>query len=102
MSEQNGKVCANCRHCKREKLNGYTRVYCEIDGWALSYVKVMSGWCRHWGKEREVKMERCGWIRVGKGYITSCGHKANYHRGYAYCPFCAKVIVMERRRNGKT
>lgn len=52
MSEKNGKVCANCRHCKRENLNGYTRVYCEIDGWALSYVKVMSGWCRHWAKEK--------------------------------------------------
>ena len=58
MSDQNGKVCCNCRHCKRENLNGYTRVYCEIDGWALNYVKIMLGWCKHWAKEK--KDERQG------------------------------------------
>ena len=45
-------------------------------------------------------MGKCGWIKVGKGYVTSCGRKANYHRGYIYCPFCAKVIITERKNDG--
>ena len=42
-------------------------------------------------------MNKCGWVKVGRGYITSCGHKVSYHRGYIYCPFCAKVIITERK-----
>lgn len=60
MSEQNGKVCCNCRHCIRKKsyvgmLNGGYMVacYCDIDSSYLGYIVVMTHWCRHWSKERD-------------------------------------------------
>lgn len=55
MSEQNGKVCCNCRHNIRSKDKKYDIIvcYCDIDNAHLSYSEVMTGWCRHWAKERK-------------------------------------------------
>ena len=56
MSEQNGKVCSNCRHCKREKMQAkadVTHLVCEVDGYPINYIKSMTGWCRHWAKEKK-------------------------------------------------
>ena len=52
MSEANGKVCCNCRHCIRtgEKIN--IQCHCDIDGSWLSYVTVMTYSCKHWSRER--------------------------------------------------
>ncbi len=54
MSEENGKVCCNCRHNARKKdiYNGGTICVCDIDDRYLGYIEVMTGWCRHWAKER--------------------------------------------------
>lgn len=57
MSEANGKVCCNCRHCirveKEVKDNAhYIECYCDVTGdlkW-LSYITVMTNWCRRWAK----------------------------------------------------
>ena len=53
MSEANGKVCCNCRHCKRV-YNKLTNVECrcELDNCYLGYLTVMSHCCRHWARER--------------------------------------------------
>ena len=53
MSEENGKVCCNCRHNLRVWKKDYCHCICEIDGKRMSYIQVMSGWCRHWAKERK-------------------------------------------------
>ena len=57
MSVENGKVCCNCRHCIRERDEEtlYTRCHCEVDEKFLSYVTVMTWWCKHWAKEKEIK-----------------------------------------------
>lgn len=54
MSEENGKVCCNCRHCERyHDENGLvTHCECEVSGKWLGYVQVMEYWCRHWAKEK--------------------------------------------------
>ena len=52
MSEQNGKVCCNCRHNIRRDEDGHFRCFCDIDQMYLSYAEVMEGWCRHWAKEK--------------------------------------------------
>ena len=54
MSEENGKVCCNCRHNKRYRdERGMFYCKCEVNGERLHYVGVMTGWCRHWAKESE-------------------------------------------------
>jgi len=55
MSVENGKVCCNCRHNIRTKGLDLIECKCDIDGSWLSYVTVMTYWCRHWSKEREEK-----------------------------------------------
>lgn len=56
MSEENGKVCCNCRHNKRYRgKSGTIHCECEINGKWLSYIRVMTGWCKHWAKESEDK-----------------------------------------------
>ena len=56
MSEENGKVCCNCRHNKRKNDKGERiNCTCDIDGSYLGYVQVMTGWCRHWAKDEEVR-----------------------------------------------
>lgn len=52
MSEENGKVCCNCRHNNRKWTDGKCECKCGISGDWLSYLRVMTGWCKHWAKER--------------------------------------------------
>lgn len=52
MSVENGKVCCNCRHCKRIPQKDYVECRCEIDDRYLRYTEVMTGWCRHWSKDK--------------------------------------------------
>lgn len=53
MSVENGKVCCNCRHCIRigGDINPVT-CGCDIDDSWLSYVTVMTHWCRHWSRDK--------------------------------------------------
>lgn len=55
MSVENGKVCCNCRHCKRiAKEHGkHIECRCDRDNAYLNYTTVLSYWCRHWAKESE-------------------------------------------------
>lgn len=57
MSEQNGKVCCNCRHNARIEVveNDMILCRCAITGKFLSYSDVMEGWCRYWAKDKEVE-----------------------------------------------
>lgn len=51
MSVENGKVCCNCRHCIRDRSEGYCKCICEVMGHQISYIQVMTGWCRHWATD---------------------------------------------------
>lgn len=53
MSEVNGKVCCNCRHCVRvpKEIVG-VECRCDLDNSYLGYLTVMEHWCRHWSRER--------------------------------------------------
>lgn len=53
MSEVNGKVCCNCRHCIRTEKDTGTDCHCEISGEWQSYITVMTYWCRHWAKDHK-------------------------------------------------
>ena len=54
MSVENGKVCCNCRHCKRiTKEKGFIECRCDIDNFYLTHITVLTHWCRHWAKESE-------------------------------------------------
>lgn len=53
MSEANGKVCCNCKHCIRIREGGACYCKCEIIDKFLHYTQVMTGWCRHWAKEKK-------------------------------------------------
>jgi len=53
MGAENGKVCCNCRHCIRTGEIANIECHCDIDNSWLSYITVMTHWCRHWSKERE-------------------------------------------------
>ena len=56
MSVENGKVCCNCRHCIRKQHPIYQTICeCEITSEYLGYTRVMTGWCRHWAKDKEVQ-----------------------------------------------
>jgi hypothetical protein len=50
MSEENGKVCCNCRHNIRTGEITNIKCHCDIDGSWLSYVTVMTYWCKHWSR----------------------------------------------------
>ena len=53
MSAENGKVCCNCRHCRRKiGKRAMVETYCEVDNRYIGYVECHEGWCRHWSKER--------------------------------------------------
>ena len=52
MSVENEKVCCNCKH-KRNKGDDKIYCWCNFTGRYLSYAEVMTGWCRHWAKEKE-------------------------------------------------
>lgn len=54
MSEENGKVCCNCRHNLRIPYKDSPMIShneCEIDGHRIGYVECFEGWCRHWARE---------------------------------------------------
>ena len=51
MSVENEKICCNCRHNIRTHMGTYTECHCDIDGSWLSYITVMTHWCRHWSKD---------------------------------------------------
>lgn len=55
MSVENGKVCCNCRHCKRIAKEQGKRIECrcDIDNAYLTYTNVLAYWCRRWAKERD-------------------------------------------------
>ena len=59
MSVENGKVCCNCRHCKRITKEHGKRIECRCDrdNAYLTYTNVLSYWCRHWAKERVAENE---------------------------------------------
>lgn len=53
MSEDNGKVCCSCRNCIRTKDNGRVSCTCKFFNGFMGYLQVMTGWCRHWARERK-------------------------------------------------
>ncbi len=58
MSEENGKVCCNCRHNIRIPKATYIDNKCDIDGHRIGYLECFEGWCRHWAKDqRDFKEE---------------------------------------------
>ena len=60
MSEANGKVCCNCRNNIRIKeSDGHIKCTCKYFNGYMGYDQVMSGWCRHWAREKEQKNETC-------------------------------------------
>jgi len=62
MSEENGKVCCNCRHNIRTGTGEDVECYCEVDDHYIGYVACMTYWCRRWAKEKEdgTKTDLCG------------------------------------------
>lgn len=52
MSEENGKVCCNCRHNIRIPKQIYIECHCAIDNHYIGYTECMLGWCRHWSKNK--------------------------------------------------
>lgn len=52
MSEKNGKVCCNCRHNIRTSRAIGTVCHCAITGNYIGDIDCMTGWCRHWSRER--------------------------------------------------
>ena len=59
MSEANGKVCCNCRHCirVRDEKRKHTECKCDIDNRYLGYLTVMTHWCRRWAKDKKWEEE---------------------------------------------
>ena len=53
MSEENGKVCCNCRHNIRISDMGNIRCKCEIHGFYIGYVACFEHWCRHWARDKK-------------------------------------------------
>lgn len=51
MSES--RVCCNCKHNIRSGAVPNIVCHCEITGDWLSYLTVMTHWCRRWAKERK-------------------------------------------------
>jgi len=52
MSEENGKVCCNCRHNHRIGQVPDIVCHCSVTGRTIGYVECVTGWCRHWSRER--------------------------------------------------
>lgn len=52
MSEENGKVCCNCRHNIRIPKQTYIECHCDIDNHYIGYNECMADWCRHWSKDK--------------------------------------------------
>lgn len=58
MSEENGKVCCNCRNCERVDNDGRIICKCKFFNGFMGYLQVMTGWCRHWARERKWDNEK--------------------------------------------
>jgi hypothetical protein len=57
MSESNGKVCCSCGHNIRiHKINGI-KCICDIDNHYIGDVECMTGWCKHWKRDRKWEKE---------------------------------------------
>ena len=52
MSVENEKVCCNCRHNIRIGEVPNITCRCDIDNSWLSYITVMTHWCRHWSRDK--------------------------------------------------
>lgn len=52
MTEENGKVCCNCRHNIRTGEKNNIECHCDIDGSWLSYTTVMTYSCKYWSRDR--------------------------------------------------
>lgn len=52
MSEENGKVCCNCRHNIRHWDKEQCTCRCDLDNHYIGYVECMTGWCRRWAKDK--------------------------------------------------
>lgn len=57
MSVENGKVCCNCRHNIRKWDEYDCYCWCEVKNEKMGYTRVMTDWCRHWSKDKEIKNE---------------------------------------------
>lgn len=57
MSESNGKVCCNCVHNIRTGEETDIKCHCDIDGHYIGYVDCMTGWCKHWNRDRKLEKE---------------------------------------------
>jgi hypothetical protein len=54
MSEDEEKVCRNCKHRKRTVLNAiYCKDNCGIDGHFINYASYFTGTCDYWEKGKE-------------------------------------------------
>lgn len=53
MSEENGKVCCSCSRNIRTGEAPDIKCHCDIDGHHIGYTECMTGWCRHWKKDRK-------------------------------------------------
>ena len=53
MSEENGKVCCNCRHNIRTSDMGNIRCKCDIHGFYIGYIACFEHWCRHWARDKK-------------------------------------------------
>ena len=63
MSEENGKVCCNCRHnirCPKDGNRARIECHCDIDNHYIGYVECMEHWCKHWAKEKTRKEKNNG------------------------------------------
>lgn len=57
MSEENGKVCCSCGHNIRADRDGRIECYCDVDYHYICYIECMTGWCRHWKRDKEDKQK---------------------------------------------
>jgi len=55
MSVENGKVCCNCKYRRDRGDDNKIYCWCNFTGRYLSYAELMTGWCRHWSKDKEVE-----------------------------------------------
>lgn len=54
MSTKNREVvCYNCKYKRDKGDDNEIYSWCNFTGRHLSYIEVMTGWCRYWAKESE-------------------------------------------------
>jgi len=57
MSEENGKVCCNCRHNIRTGEITNIECHCDLDNHYIGYIACMTHCCRHWSREKSESEE---------------------------------------------